>query len=187
LQILAAVSNILAPARYHRIDSWHLEAQPTALHTVRDITPNALRAPEVILRGLWDEKVDIWIFGCLVCYAITYAITISSAAQADGYDFQVFEILVGRHLFEYVAYPKYNLDAPAGHLWQMMCFTGERFMPEQLDRSDLATQYFDSTCLSSLITILALCIYTTEFQVTSSLTHPTSKTHLPHFSAITRF
>jgi peroxiredoxin family protein len=94
------------------------------------------------MRRLTSGHLDVW-------YAITCAITITSVAQADGYDFQVFELVVGRHLFEYVAYPKYNLDAPAGHLWQMMCFTGERFMPEQLDRSDLATQYFDNTCLSS--------------------------------------
>ena len=53
-------------AKHHRIDIQHLEAQPVALHTVRDITANALRALEVILRGSWNEKVDIWIFGCLV-------------------------------------------------------------------------------------------------------------------------
>ncbi len=58
----------------------------------------------------------------------------------------MFELVVGRELFEYTAYEKYDLDAPAGHLWQMMCFTGERFMPEQLQASDLAAQYFDSTC-----------------------------------------
>jgi serine/threonine protein kinase len=61
----------------------HLVAQPAALHTVRNITANALRAPEVILRGAWDEKVDIWIFGCLVCQATT----IGSAAEADWCDF----------------------------------------------------------------------------------------------------
>ena len=43
-----------------------LAAQPSTLHTVNDITANALRPPEIILRGPWDEKVDIWTFGCLV-------------------------------------------------------------------------------------------------------------------------
>ena len=30
------------------------------------ITPDILRAPESILQGPWNEKVDIWTFGCLV-------------------------------------------------------------------------------------------------------------------------
>lgn len=41
-------------------------AQPTHLHTYDEITAPALRAPETILQGPWDEKVDIWTFGCLV-------------------------------------------------------------------------------------------------------------------------
>lgn len=35
--------------------------------TTDHITPLTLRAPEVILGGPWDEKVDIWTFGCLAC------------------------------------------------------------------------------------------------------------------------
>ena len=69
-------------------------------------------------------------------------------AHTDCANIQVFELAVGRELFEYTAYEKHGLDAPAGHLWQMMCFTGERFTPEQLQASDLAAQYFDSTCPS---------------------------------------
>jgi len=41
-------------------------AQPATNHTVNDITADALRPPEIIPRGPWDEKVDIWTFGCLV-------------------------------------------------------------------------------------------------------------------------
>ncbi|KIM83661.1 hypothetical protein PILCRDRAFT_97149 [Piloderma croceum F 1598] len=66
--------------------------------------------------------------------------------RADQCDFWVFEFVIGCNLFEYRADLKYNLDAPAGHLWQMMCFTGEQFMPKQLKWSNLGTQYFDSTC-----------------------------------------
>ena len=41
-------------------------AQPSKLPTYDDITAPALRAPEIILQGPWDEMVDIWAFGCLV-------------------------------------------------------------------------------------------------------------------------
>jgi serine/threonine-protein kinase SRPK3 len=67
---------------------------------------------------------------------------------ADWKNVQVFELVVNNDLFMYEAYEQYGLDAPAGHLWQMMCFTGERFTPEQLDSSDFADQYFDNTCSS---------------------------------------
>ncbi|KAL6300875.1 kinase-like domain-containing protein [Sparassis latifolia] len=33
---------------------------------ISHITPDTLRAPESILQGPWDSKVDIWTFGCLV-------------------------------------------------------------------------------------------------------------------------
>ncbi|KIM84915.1 hypothetical protein PILCRDRAFT_817739 [Piloderma croceum F 1598] len=81
-----------------------IEADPPRLHIIffDEITANALRAPETILGGPWNEKVDIWTFGCLV-----------------------FELIVNSDLFKYEAYEQYGLDAPTGHLWQMMCFTGE--------------------------------------------------------------
>jgi serine/threonine-protein kinase SRPK3 len=44
-------------------------AQSSTDHTIDYITPDALRAPETILGGPWNEKVDIWIFGCLVRFA----------------------------------------------------------------------------------------------------------------------
>jgi hypothetical protein len=78
--------------------------------------------------------------------------------------------------------PKYDLDAPTGHLWQM-CFTGERFMPEQLEWSDLATQFVRLL----LDTMVELCIHLTKFQVISSPAHPTLKTCSPHFFATTRY
>jgi hypothetical protein len=47
------------------IDIGHYIAQPSTSHTYDEITAHPLRAPEIILRGPWDEKVDIWTFGCL--------------------------------------------------------------------------------------------------------------------------
>lgn len=97
-------------------------AQSSTAHNIDDITAAVLRAPETILRGPWNEKVNIWTFGCLA-----------------------FEFVTGAGLFEYQPYEQQGLDAPGGHLWQMMCFTGERFTPEQLQASTNASQYFDPT------------------------------------------
>ncbi|KAJ7726753.1 kinase-like protein [Mycena metata] len=41
-------------------------AQIIADQVTSHITPETLRAPEVIMRRPWDSKVDIWTFGCLV-------------------------------------------------------------------------------------------------------------------------
>ncbi|OBZ79963.1 Serine/threonine-protein kinase SRPK [Grifola frondosa] len=82
------------------------------------ITARSLRAPETILNGPWDEKVDIWTFGCLV-----------------------FELIVGAGLFKYQRLPDRRLDAAGAHLWQMICFTGEFFKPKQLKYSRRAAWY----------------------------------------------
>jgi serine/threonine-protein kinase SRPK3 len=43
-----------------------LQAQELDDQTSDQVTPLTLRAPEIILGGPWDEKIDIWSFGCLV-------------------------------------------------------------------------------------------------------------------------
>ncbi len=43
-----------------------LTAQLIDTRSHEEITPLSLRPPEIIISGLWDEKVDIWTFGCLV-------------------------------------------------------------------------------------------------------------------------
>ncbi|KAF5389801.1 hypothetical protein D9757_003721 [Collybiopsis confluens] len=88
-----------------------------------EITAEALRAPETLLRGPWDEKVDIWTFGCLA-----------------------FEFLCGQQLFKKRSYSEHLLDTVAGHLWRMQCFTDEKFEPEQLKTSELGFKYFDNSC-----------------------------------------
>ncbi|THH03576.1 hypothetical protein EW146_g10394 [Bondarzewia mesenterica] len=84
-----------------------------------DITPYTLRAPETILQGAWDEKVDIWIFGCLI-----------------------FESLTGCDLF---TLESDECRPEEMHLYQMMVYTGERFTSDQLRESDLdvALSFFD--------------------------------------------
>lgn len=43
-----------------------LLAQLAAHQVTSHITPDVLRAPESILQGPWDSKVDMWTYGCLV-------------------------------------------------------------------------------------------------------------------------
>ncbi|KAK0441957.1 kinase-like protein [Armillaria borealis] len=97
--------------------------QPIYTHSQEEISPLSLRPPEVMISGTWDEKVDIWTFGCLV-----------------------FELVTGSALFKYIPCPKFGLDEPNFMLYQMICYTGEDFASEQLSVSPLAGQFFDSTC-----------------------------------------
>ncbi|KAK0448897.1 kinase-like protein [Desarmillaria tabescens] len=98
-------------------------AQPVDVHDQEEISPIALRAPEIIIGGPWNEKVDIWSFGCLV-----------------------FELITGHALFKYDLLPKFDFDGFTYILYQMICFTGEDFGAQQLTVSPLADKYFDSTC-----------------------------------------
>ncbi|KAG2350160.1 kinase-like protein [Suillus weaverae] len=84
---------------------------------------NYLRPPENFIRGPWDEPVDIWSFGCLI-----------------------FELVTGYPLFKFQPWPPLNLDEPNYILWQMISYTSERFLPEQLRASERAAEFFDRTC-----------------------------------------
>ncbi|EDR12577.1 uncharacterized protein LACBIDRAFT_311104 [Laccaria bicolor S238N-H82] len=95
-------------------------AQLLDLRTTDKITPFPLRAPEIILRGPWDTKVDIWAFGCLI-----------------------FELTTGSSLFKYKPYPEHKLDEPTGHLWQMLCFSCERMTCDRVNTSKLGAHYFE--------------------------------------------
>ena len=121
------------------IDAGSPIAQPSAIHTTNEITPNPLRAPEIILQGPWDNKVDIWAFGCLVRRRIPvlyfYPLTVSNL--------QIFEFTTGRALFECRPFLEYGLDPSTAHLWQMLCFTRELMTREQANSSKLGAQYFD--------------------------------------------
>lgn len=43
-------------------------AQLVDKRTTDEITPYPLRAPETVLNGPWNQKVDVWTFGCLVSH-----------------------------------------------------------------------------------------------------------------------
>ena len=83
---------------------------------------------------------------CTYFYALTVSINV-----------QIFELTIGRALFQYIPYPEYQLDEPTGHLWQMLCFTRERMTREQVNSSKLGAHYFEPRvgnplfCLSFLL------------------------------------
>ncbi|KDR74464.1 hypothetical protein GALMADRAFT_141499 [Galerina marginata CBS 339.88] len=98
-------------------------AQPITNHQIDEITAFPLRPPENFIGGPWNEKVDIWTFGCLI-----------------------FELVTSRGLFKYEPGPKLKLDETENILFQMICYTGEDFSEERLSAGRLAGKYFDSTC-----------------------------------------
>ncbi|OCH85376.1 kinase-like protein [Obba rivulosa] len=89
-------------------------AQFVDSQSMNDITPLTLRAPEIVLRGPWNEKVDIWTVGCLVC-----------------------EFLTGSKLF---TRGDEDEHADVLHLQQMLCFSGERFKQSQLEGNKKASE-----------------------------------------------
>ncbi|KAF8077002.1 kinase-like domain-containing protein [Lyophyllum atratum] len=95
-------------------------AQPSTVRIFDPITRPELRAPEMVLQGPCDEKVDIWAFGCLI-----------------------FELVTARPLFILEPHAEYAFDDTAMHLWLMLSRTRERLTRAQVEASKLGTQYFD--------------------------------------------
>ncbi|KAK0212175.1 kinase-like domain-containing protein [Desarmillaria ectypa] len=117
-------------------------AQPIDIHTQDEISPLPLRPPEIMIGGPWDDKADIWTFGCLVHVLLFYP----PSPLVDEHISGIFELITGRALFKYEPFPKHNLDEPNYILYQIICYTGEAFGSQQLSDSPLAGKFFDSTC-----------------------------------------
>lgn len=109
-------------------------AQELDDQTTDHITPLTLRSPEVVLGGTWNEKVDIWTFGCLV-----------------------FTILTKAHLFPDNVHPiHYPFLRPGVDpndadgievdylLWLMMVMTDQRFPTTVLALYPNSPKYFES-------------------------------------------
>ncbi|KAG1845083.1 kinase-like protein [Suillus subalutaceus] len=98
-------------------------AQPITTHITDEITAPDLRPPEIIIGSPWNEKVDIWTFGCLI-----------------------FEIVTHRHFFKLEPLPELNLDPTTSQLHQMISYTEEDFSPEQLTAGQRSAQFFKADC-----------------------------------------
>ncbi|KAF8323237.1 kinase-like protein [Clavulina sp. PMI_390] len=98
-------------------------AHPSKLHPNREVSPVALRSPEVYLGAGWDKPTDIWSFGCLV-----------------------YEIVTGTNLFKYQKNKKFDLTETENMLYQMLLYTEEDFRADQLRVSPRAPEYFRSDC-----------------------------------------
>ncbi|KIM38887.1 hypothetical protein M413DRAFT_75515, partial [Hebeloma cylindrosporum] len=102
-------------------------AQFVSDKTTDYITPLGLRAPEVVLSGEWNESVDIWTFGCMV-----------------------FTLLTDRALFLPMPLPEHDAPEIDVLLYQMICFCGEFFNEELLQRCPGSVDYFRLDCRSPL-------------------------------------
>ena len=156
-------ANSLISRLWEHIDAYYhpAVAQPAGLHTTDEITAHPLRAPEIILQGPWDNKVDIWAFGCLVHSRIPPCICTYFYPLTVPINLQIFELTIGRALFQYIPYLEYKLDEPTGHLWHMLCFTRKRMMREQVNSSKLGARVCSPLfCLSFLFFWLHKLFYT---------------------------
>ena len=87
--------------------------------------------------------MDVWLSGELYIHEVV--ITIDHNAWRLSF-LQIYEISVGKALFQSRPNPKFKLDEAESMLHQMICFTLEDFSAEQLTISEWAAQYFDETC-----------------------------------------
>ncbi|KXN84886.1 Serine/threonine-protein kinase SRPK [Leucoagaricus sp. SymC.cos] len=117
-------------------------AYPRFLQNDHQISPPSLRAPEVFLGAVWDEKVDIWSFGCLVSKSPIFPSCFCELTRP----LEIYELVTGRILFRHEENTTQMLDSEENMLYQMLCYTCEDFKSEQLSVSPRAGNYFDSTC-----------------------------------------
>ncbi|KNZ77470.1 Protein kinase dsk1 [Termitomyces sp. J132] len=109
-------------------------AQPCSERPPESIAILPHRPPENVILCPWNEKTDIWQFGCLV------------------YDlpFQAYELVTSQWLFDWNHHPEYGPEVNL--LYQMMNVTGERFSVAELSKGQKTRDYFDQD--GSLLTKL---------------------------------
>ncbi|THU76920.1 kinase-like protein [Dendrothele bispora CBS 962.96] len=98
-------------------------ALPKNTYQGLEISPPELRAPEVFIGSPWDEKVDIWSFGCLV-----------------------FEVVTKQRLFHFQPSKNLQMSETECMLYQMSCYTEEFFKAEMLQFGLHSDKYFNPDC-----------------------------------------
>jgi hypothetical protein len=81
--------------------------------------------------------MDLWMLGIGI---------LLHKCRIDMYSPQIYEIAIGKPLFQYKANQTRRLDEVEAMFYQMMCFSCEKFEPEQLQHAKMASKYFESTC-----------------------------------------
>ncbi|KAF8651833.1 hypothetical protein AX16_004633 [Volvariella volvacea WC 439] len=97
--------------------------EPSKNKLVKEISPIGLRAPELWLGGPWNKEIDIWIFGVLA-----------------------YEFITADRLFQFGFNEKFDLNPVENMLYQMILFSKDDFLADQLNASSKAATYFESNC-----------------------------------------
>ncbi|KAF9465238.1 kinase-like domain-containing protein [Collybia nuda] len=95
------------------------KVQRLANQTKDDISIPRMRAPEIVLGHQWNEKVDIWSFGCTI-----------------------YEILTGKHLFKVRPDEIREISYDSEHLLLMNMVSRSDFPLHMIKRSTNAHRYF---------------------------------------------
>lgn len=106
-----------------------------------DIQPYLYRAPEVLLRMKWDNKVDIWNVGVLVS-SCTFCINLSNELD------QIWDLFENKYLFN--ARDENGNDSNLHHLAEMIALLGPP-PKDFLERSEFAEEFFDSQGMLSYL------------------------------------
>ena len=111
------------------------DAQFGCREHVLEVMPDVYRAPEIVLKVPWNEKIDIWNVGVLVCVTLSHGLV-----QPGTYDLQVWDLLEGKHLF-----PSDTADRDASaaqHLARMISLLGPP-PKELIERDRLSWKFFN--------------------------------------------
>ncbi|KAF8207814.1 kinase-like domain-containing protein [Mycena galopus ATCC 62051] len=109
-----------------------LPAQELDDPTSDEVSPLTLRAPEIILGGPWDEKIDIWSFGCLVFTLLTHQPLFPHGVKPVHHE----------HLWPGFEPTEEGIETDYV-LWLITLFTGQRYPPAVLDLYPNSRNYFD--------------------------------------------
>ncbi|KAG6876074.1 hypothetical protein C0993_005712 [Termitomyces sp. T159_Od127] len=114
-------------------------AQPLSDRPPRSIAIAPHRPPESIILSPWNEKADIWQFGCVVnpLAPIQMSGVLTESAR------KAFELITARLPFDLESRPEYKLNEEAILLYQMMNITQEVFSPDRLANGERCNDFFD--------------------------------------------
>ncbi|ATY59030.1 serine threonine [Cordyceps militaris] len=118
------------------------DAQFGEMPFIGEVMPDLYRAPEIILKVPWDEKIDIWALGLMVrktCLASTCCRFCSPVADQVQ---KIWDLYEGKHLF-HKRLPSRE-ESSIAHMARMVSLLGAP-PPGLLERSAVAAEIFDDS------------------------------------------